>query len=65
MIELERDMIPSIVASLETQTKNIMPGNWKFVGIQIFLVNEDDDIMASPGIYSKAFKKEDYETDED
>lgn len=47
------------------QTAGMVSGNWKVVGIQVYLIEESDDILATPGFYSKDFKKEDYDHDGD
>jgi hypothetical protein len=61
----EIDLKPSltIVEMAETfrkQSQEMIPGEWKFVGVRFYFVN-DDDILSSPGVYSKGFEKEDYE----
>jgi hypothetical protein len=42
------------------QTKALMPGEWKFVGIEFYLINEETDVLATPGVYSKDFNKDEY-----
>jgi hypothetical protein len=52
--------VEELYESFKKQTEELIPGNWQFVGIQFYLVEEEQDIMASPGIYSKDFDKEKY-----
>jgi len=49
--------------SLQKQTEAVMPGKWKLVGIQVFFVEEELDVLSAPGIYSNGFDKENYEVD--
>jgi uncharacterized protein (DUF433 family) len=57
--------VEELYESFKKQTEEMIPGKWQFVGIQFYLVDEEQDIMASPGIYSKDFDKEYYENDDD
>ncbi|MCK9458719.1 MAG: hypothetical protein M0R80_03705 [Proteobacteria bacterium] len=57
--------VEELYESFKSQTEGVMPGKWQFVGIQFYFVDEERDIMASPGIYSKDFDKEYYENDDD
>jgi hypothetical protein len=58
-----RDGLPiqDLIEKFRAQTKDLIPGDWKFVGIQFHFVEEEMDILASPGFYSKGFDKEDFE----
>jgi len=49
--------------SFRKQTEAVMPGKWKLVGIQVYLVEEEQDVLSAPGFYSKGFDKENYEVD--
>lgn len=53
--------VRELAESFRKQTSGMIPGNWKVVGIQFYLVEESEDILAAPGFYSKDFKKEDYD----
>ncbi len=55
--------VMELFETLKKQTESMVPGKWQFVGIQVCLVDEEQDIMAAPGIYSKDFDKEKYEDD--
>ncbi len=52
---------PTTTTSLSKKTADVVPGNWKVVGIQIYMVEESEDTLAALGLYSKDFKKENYE----
>ena len=53
--------VRELAESFRKKTDAMVPGNWKVVGIQFYLVEESEDILAAPGFYSKDFKKEDYD----
>ena len=53
--------VRELAESFRKKTDDMVPGNWKVVGIQFYLVEESEDILAAPGFYSKDFKKENYE----
>ena len=53
--------VRELAETFRKKTGAIVPGNWKVVGIQFYLVEESEDILATPGFYSNGFKKEDYE----
>lgn len=53
--------VMELFETLKKQTESLMPGKWQFVGTQFHLVDEEQDIMAAPGIYSKDFDREKYE----
>jgi hypothetical protein len=55
--------ITELVDTFKKQSSSVIHGEYKLVGIQVYLVNEEDDILASPGMYSKDFNKEDFEDD--
>ena len=57
--------VRELAESFRKQTAGMVSGNWKVVGIQVYLIEESDDILAAPGFYSKDFKKEDYDHDGD
>jgi len=42
-------------------TQGVMPGNWKLVGIQVFILEEDSEVLASPGFFSRGFDRSNYE----
>ena len=41
-------------------TKGVMPGNWKLVGIQVFILEEEAEVLATPGFYSRGFDRANY-----
>jgi len=41
-------------------TRGIMPGNWKLVGIQAFILVEEAEVLATPGFYSRGFDRANY-----
>jgi len=57
--------VRELVESFRKKTSGMVPGNWKVVGVQVYLVEESEDILATPGFYSKGFKKENYVHDGD
>lgn len=57
--------VRELAESFRKKTVDMIPGNWKVVGIQFYMVEESEDILAAPGFYSKGFKKEDYDHDGD
>lgn len=54
-------LLKDFAENFKKQTNELMPGDWKVVGIQVYIVEEEQDILASPGIYSKGFDKSDFE----
>lgn len=56
--------VEELFETFKKQTESMMPGKWQFVGIQFYFVEEEQDILASPGIYSKDFDRERYEVGE-
>jgi hypothetical protein len=55
--------VKELAESFKQQTEAVMPGKWKLVGIQVYLVEEELEVLAAPGLYSKGFEKENYEVD--
>lgn len=53
--------VSELAEEFRKQTSNMVPGDWKVVGIRFYLLEESEDILATPGFYSKDFKKEDYD----
>ncbi len=53
--------VRDLAESFRKKTADVVPGNWKVVGIQIYMVEESEDTLAALGLYSKDFKKENYE----
>lgn len=56
--------VSELLENFLKQTQEMIPGKWKFVGIQFYLVDEEEDILSAPGIYSKGFDKANYEGDQ-
>jgi len=57
-------LVTELIEKFRKQNNEVIPGDWKCVGIQVYFVDEEEDIMASPGLYSTGFNKKDYECDE-
>jgi len=53
--------VEEISETFRKQTEGLMPGKWQFVGLQFHFVEEEQYLLASPGIYSKDFDREKYE----
>ena len=52
--------VRELAESFRKKTDAMVPGNWKVVGIQVYMVEDSEDMLAAPGFYSKDFKKENY-----
>lgn len=57
--------ILELVDTFKKQSNSVITGEYKFVGIQVYLIDEENDIMAAPGLYSRDFNKEDFEHGDD
>ena len=52
--------VAEMAETFRKQSQEMIPGEWTLVGVRFYFVNSDD-ILSSPGIYSKGFEKEEYE----
>lgn len=57
--------IEELAETLRKKTADLVPGEWKVVGIRFYMLEEAQDVLATPGFYSKDFDKDSYDQGEE
>ena len=57
--------VDELAETFRKKTADIVPGDWKVVGVRFYLLEECQDVLATPGFYSKDFNKDAYDRGED
>ena len=58
-IIVKKDMtVKEFTDKFRVMVNDMSPATWKLVGIKVFFYDEENEIYASPGIYTKGFDAE-------